>query len=142
MDARCVYWVGSDTTGHRCEAEAVTSRHCAKHYPIALRRLQRDAERRRASHARTEAAWQERNRRNLPQWRVQLERAEAEYARRTSSPTADRAAVGGDTHRSIVRAQARHLSDSNVTRVVELEQLIARIRSDITRMEGTAQHDG
>ncbi len=142
MDARCVYWVGSDTTGHRCEAEAVQSSHCAKHYPIALRRLQKQAERLAGSHARTDAAWRDRNRRRLPQWRVQLERAEAEYARRTASPTTDRAAVGGDTHRSIVAAQARHLSDTNVARVVELERLITRIRSDITRMEGTEQHDG
>ena len=134
----CAYWVGSDTTGHRCTDPTETAGYCAKHFPIMLRRTKKELEKRRAAEARQEAVWLARNLPRVPQWRVQLERAEAEYARRTTSPVQDRAAVGGAMHGSIVRAQASHLSDSNVARVVELERIITRLRADITRAETTA----
>ncbi|WP_413354068.1 hypothetical protein [Microbacterium sp. 1P06AB] len=136
--SRCAYWIGSDAAGHRCEEAAERAGHCAKHYPIALRKLQQQQERLAASAARRDAAWRARNLSRLPQWRVQLERVEAEYARRTASAVQDRAAVGGDMHVSIVRAQSRHLSDANVARVVELERLAKRLRADIARAEGSA----
>lgn len=132
---RCVYWIGSDATGRRCNQPAEKVGHCAKHYPIALRKLRTQHERLVASAARQEATWLERNLGQLPQWRVQLERAEAEYARRTASPVGDRAAVGGDMHGGIVRAQSRHLSDTNVARVIELDRIITKLRSDIARAE-------
>lgn len=136
---RCVYWIGSNATGRRCNQPAEKVGHCAKHYPIALRKLKQQQERLAASAARQEATWRERNLYRLPQWRAQLERAEAEYARRTASPIGDRAAVGGDMHGGIVRAQSRHLSDSNVARVAELDRIITDLRSAIARAErGTA----
>lgn len=134
----CAYWIGSDTTGHRCNAPSEAAGYCAKHYPIMLRRMQKGLDKRRASEARQEAAWLARNLPRLPQMRVQLDRSEAEYARRTASPITDRAAVGGDMHAGIVRTQTHHLSDSNVSRVVELERIIKNLRADIARAERSA----
>lgn len=131
----CRYWVGSDTKGHRCNAPTARLGLCEKHYAVELGRAEKRAQKDREQRERAEAAWLARNASNLPSWRVQLERAEAEYRRRTSSPVADRAAVGGAMHGSIVRAQRSHLSDSNVTRVIELERIIRRLRADITRAE-------
>ena len=135
----CRYWIGSDATGRRCNADPVEHGLCGKHLEVERRRAEKTIEKDRAAAARREAAWRERNLHRLPAWRAQLERAEAEYARRAASPTGDRAAVGGNTHPSIVRAQARHLSDTNVSRVVELEGIITRLRRDIARAEGGAQ---
>ena len=130
----CDYWVGSDTTGHRCTAVSVKDGYCEKHYAIILDRTKKTLAKSRAASERTNAAWMARNGHKAPSWRAQLERAEAEYARRTASPVNDRAAVGGDTHRSIVRGQARHLSDSNVARVIELERIIKTLRADLARL--------
>lgn len=135
----CRYWVGSDTKGHRC-ANPADARYgyCAKHYELELARVKKQQEKQSASAVRIETAWVARNASKVPSWRAQLERAEAEYARRTASPVNDRAAVGGDTHRSIVRGQARHLSDSNIARVVELERIIKKLRADLARLEADA----
>ncbi len=130
----CNYWVGSDTTGHRCRTETA-ERYCEKHYPIVRRRVAALVEKRAQQEAKANAAWKARNLHNLPTWRVQLESAEAEYVRRTSSPIQDRAAVGGNMHGAIVRTQRSHLSDSNVARIVELERIIKRLRADIARAE-------
>lgn len=132
---RCVYWIGSDAKGHRCADDAITARHCAKHYPIARARAERDMEADRAKRERADAAWIERNRWQFPTWRTHLERAEAEYARRTASPTQDRAAVGGNIGASIVRMQARHLSDTNVDRILELDRIIRTLKSNLERMD-------
>lgn len=135
----CRYWVGSDTKGHRCPNPAdARSGYCTKHYEIVLVREKKNLAKQNARAARENAAWFARNVHRAPSWRAQLERAEAEYARRTASPVNDRAAVGGDTHRSIVRGQARHLSDSNVARVVELERIIKKLRADLARLEADA----
>ena len=134
----CAYWVGSDTTGRRCTAISVKGGYCEKHYAIVLDRTKKKLDKERARAARDNAAWFARNVHRAPSWRAQLERAEAEYARRTASPVNDRAAVGGDTHRSIVRGQARHLSDSNVARVVELGRIIKKLRADLARLEADA----
>lgn len=134
----CAYWVGSDTTGHRCADVSVKGGYCEKHYAIVLDRTKKKLEKDRARAARDNAVWVARNIHRAPSWRAQLERAEAEYARRTTSPIADRAAVGGDMHGSIVRSQRSHLSDSNVARVVELERIIKRLRADIARAAGGA----
>lgn len=132
----CRYWVGSDTKGRRCAAPAdARYGYCTKHYEAEHARVKKQQEKQDAGTARAEAAWFARNGHRLPAWRVQLERAEAEYERRTTSPIADRAAVGGEMHGSIVRAQRGHLSDSNVARVVELERIIKRLRADIARAE-------
>lgn len=134
----CAYWVGSDTTGHRCNTVSVKGGYCEKHYAIVLDRTKKKLEKERARAARDNAAWFTRNVHRAPSWRAQLERAEAEYARRTASPVADRAAVGGDMHGSVVRAQSRHLSDSNIARVVELERIIETLRADLARLEADA----
>lgn len=101
--ATCQHWIGNDTTGHRCTEPAEKSSLCAKHYPIELRRVEKTIAKQKARAERDEAAWLSRNLRNLPAWRVQLERAEAEYARRTASAVADRAAYGGATHTAVQR---------------------------------------
>lgn len=133
-EQRCRHWIGSDATGRRCNAEIERVGLCAKHYPIELERTKKQIAKHEDAAAKRERAWVARNVRNLPAWRVQLERAEAEYARRTTSPVADRAAVGGSMHGSVVRAQGQHLSDSNVARVVELDRAIKKLRGDIERV--------
>lgn len=135
----CEHWIGSDATGRMCRADVNTEfRYCEKHLPIQRARLERQIAKDRASSARAEAAWRERNVPRLPQMRVQLEQAEAEYARRTRSTVDDRAAVGGKTHPSIDRARLSSLSDSNVARVVELERLMKTLRQNIARAEKSA----
>lgn len=138
----CRFWVGDDMRGHVCEKPVPDSRErfqlCDKHYEIELRRAKKRIEKEQASHSRAEAAWLERNAHRLPAWRAQLERAESEYQRRTAAPVSDRAAVGGFTHPSIVRRQARHLSDSNVKRVGELDQIIRDLKTKIARAERSA----
>lgn len=139
MSRPCEHWIGSDATGRMCRADVTTAfRYCEKHLPIERARIEKRIAKAKASAARTEAAWRERNVPRLPQMRVQLEQAEAEYARRTRSAIDDRAAAGGDMHRSIQRAQHRVLSDSNVARVVELGNLIERLQRDIARAEKAA----
>lgn len=131
----CRHWVGSDTKGHRCVMPATCLGLCDRHYAVELQRAEKRAQKDREQRERAEAAWRARNLPKLPSWRVQLERAEAEYARRTAAPVGDRAAVGGAMHGSIVRAQRSQLSDTNVSRVIELTQIIKRLRADITRAE-------
>lgn len=121
-----------------CGVEAVRFQRCAKHLAVEEKRIAKDLAKRRERAARDEAAWRARNVPRLPQMRVHLEQAEAEYARRTSSPTHDRAAVGGNVHPSILRAQHSHLSDSNVARVVKLERIIRTLKADIERAERAA----
>ena len=132
----CRHWIGSDAKGRVCGAPVGgVLPFCEKHLAIEKRRAQKRLDKDRARAAFLEASWRSRNVPRLPQMRVQLEQAEAEYARRTASPVADRAAVGGSMHRSIVRAQSRSLSDSNVSRVVELQGVIEHLRADIARAE-------
>lgn len=135
----CRHWIGSDTRGHICGGTAETLDLCAKHYIVAKARVEKEIAKRRDQVARANAAWLARNARNVPAWRVQLERAESEYARRTGSRVEDRAAVGGAMHPSVVRAQRSALSDANVARVVELQAIIAKLRAGIVRAGGSEQ---
>lgn len=134
----CQHWIGSDATGRMCDAVVVEGAlpYCSKHREIQRRRAVKEAEKRRAQRARADAAWMERNGYRLGSWRTQLERAEAEYERRTSSPVNDRAAYGGASHPSIRRQQLASFSDTNVARVGELSRIIERLRADIARAEG------
>lgn len=135
----CRHWIGSDERGRVCGAIADGDHgFCVKHLEVQRRRVAKDLARRREQRERAEAAWRARNVPRLPSMRTALERAEAERARRTTSPVTDTAAVGGATHASIVRAQAHHLSDRNVDRVLELERLIKSLRADIARAEVAA----
>lgn len=134
----CRHWIGTDTNGHICGAAVEALNLCAKHYELAKAKTQRGLDARQERHDRQEAAWRERNARKAPAWRAQLAQAEREYARRTQSVVADRAAVGGAMHPSIVRAQRSVLADSNVARVVELERIIGRLRADLARLKGGA----
>ncbi len=135
----CEHWIGSDATGRMCRADVTSMcRFCEKHLPVERARAEKRLAKEKASNARAEAAWSARNVPRLPQMRVQLERAEAEYARRTRSTVDDRAAVGGMTHRSIDRARLASLSDSNVSHVVELQATIANLKRDIARAEKLA----
>ena len=132
----CEHWIGSDATGRMCRAD-VTSiyRFCEKHMPIERARIEKRLAKGKESAHLAEQKWRARNVPRLPQMRAQLERAEAEYARRTRSTVDDRAAVGGKTHPSIDRARLASLSDSNVSRVVELQRIIANLKRDIARAE-------
>jgi hypothetical protein len=139
----CRFWVGDDTTGHACGKPVAESKGgyalCDRHYEIEMRRTAKRLENERASRARAEAAWLKRNAHRLPAWRSQLERAVAEYERRTASPVTDRAAVGGATHPSIARKQRTHFSAANVARVGELDRIIQKLRADIARAERGAE---
>lgn len=132
---RCRHWIGSDTKGHACGKPVHRFDLCERHFDVELERTKKRLAEEKAQHDAAEARWRERNAWRLPSWRVQLEAAEAEYTRRTASPVADRAAVGGSMHGSVVRAQRSHLSDTNVARVAELDRIMKRLRADIERME-------
>ena len=134
----CRHWIGTTSGGHVCGAPVEALSLCAKHYEFVKAKTRRELDARQERHERQEAAWRERNARKAPAWRAQLEQAEREYARRTQSVVADRAAVGGAMHPSIVRAQRSVLADSNVARVVELERIIGRLRADLARLKGGA----
>ncbi|WP_162722397.1 hypothetical protein [Microbacterium sp. PM5] len=136
--ASCRHWIGTDANGHVCGAPVEALNLCVKHYELAKAKMRREIDSRQERHDRVEAAWRERNARKAPAWRAQLEQAEREYARRTQSVVADRAAVGGAMHPSIVRAQRSVLADSNVARVVELERIIGRLKGDLARLKGGA----
>lgn len=131
----CRHWIGSDSTGHVCGKPVHRFSLCEKHFEAELARTKRRQESERVQRENAEARWRQRNAPKLPGWRVALERAEAEYQRRTTSPVQDRAAVGGAMHSSVVAAQRSHLSDTNVARVAELERIMKRLRADIERME-------
>lgn len=132
----CEHWIGSDATGRVCRADVFSAyRYCEKHLPIQRARIEKRLAKGKESAYLAEQKWRARNVPRLPQMRAQLERAEAGYARRTRSTVDDRAAVGGNTHRSIDRARMASLSDSNVSRVVELQRIIASLERDITRAE-------
>jgi len=134
----CHHWIGNDTTGHTCGTPIPTdAMYCDKHLAVVRARTEKQLAANIARAFRDDAKWRERNLHRLPGWRVSLERAETEYARRTASPIGDRAAVGGVMHSSIVRRQAAHLSDTNVARVVELERIIRTLRHDIARLGDT-----
>lgn len=134
---RCEHWIGSDATGRVCGVvvEGDGLPFCPKHLEVQARREAKRLESNAAKRARADEAWLIRNAHMLPVWRTQLERAEAEYARRTGSPATDRAAFGGDMSAAAKRSQAAVLSDSNVIRVNELLRIIERLRSDIARAE-------
>lgn len=134
--AVCRHWVGTDAKGHICGGEVHALNLCVKHFEVVKAKTQKAIDARQERHARAEAAWRARNAAKVPAWRRQLEDAEREYARRTQSVVADRAAVGGSMHPSVVRAQRSSLSDSNVARVVELERIINRLKGDLDRMKG------
>jgi hypothetical protein len=108
---------------------------CPKHLEVMKARIVRAQAKESARRTRVEAAWRAKKVPLLPQMRVQLERAQAELERRTASAVDDRAAYGGATHRAVTRTQGRILSDSNVTRVLELQRLIERLTADISRAE-------
>lgn len=132
----CEHWIGSDATGRMCRADVTSEfRFCEKHLPIQRARIEKRLAEGKESAYLAEQKWRARNVPRLPQMRVQLERAEAEYARRTRSTVDDRAAVGGKTHPSIDRARLSSLSDSNVARVVELQRIIADLKRNIARAE-------
>lgn len=134
----CEHWIGSDATGRKCGADATGAfPYCGKHLPVQRARAEKLLAKQAAQRQRADADWLARNLPRLPQMRSRLERAELEYARRTASAVNDRAAVGGDTHPSINRAQQRVLSDANVSRVVELQRIIETLRRDIARAEGS-----
>lgn len=135
----CRHWIGSDSTGHVCGVEVSGKIPlCPKHFEVEKRRVSNGIEKDLARSARAEAAWRERNLPRQPQMRVHLERAEAEYARRTASRVEDRAAYGGAMHPAVRRAQASTLSDTNVARVVELQGIISKLRADIARAEAVS----
>lgn len=135
----CEHWIGSDTTGRMCRADVFSEyRYCEKHLPIQRARIEKRLAKGKESEFLAEQKWRARNVPRLPQMRAQLERAEAEYARRTRSTVDDRAAVGGKTHPSIDRARLSSLSDSNVSRVVELQGIIADLKRNIARAEKPA----
>ncbi|QPE05290.1 hypothetical protein IT882_04260 [Microbacterium schleiferi] len=131
----CRHWIGSDTTGHVCGNPVHRFSLCEKHFEAELARTKRRQESERVQRENAEARWRQRNAPKLPGWRVALERAEAEYTRRTTSPVEDRAAYGGLMSSAVIRAQRSHLSDTNVARVAELDRIITRLRANITRME-------
>lgn len=108
---QCVAWVESRDT--ECGKNVKHGFLCPRHTTVAKRRWEKQQAKRQA---RQEQRAQHRSKR-LPEWRAELDRIDAELAKRTKTLTTDRAFSGGvgtKQHKSHLR---RQFSDSNVERV-------------------------
>lgn len=124
----CPAWI--DSADRQCGRPPAEGYLCRRHHTVAVRRLEKDQARRQAA-AEKRAAHRAAN---LPAWRAELARVEAEIERRDRPVVADRAAVGGVVHPSIRKRQLAALSDTNVKRMAELY----RRHDELTRKIGAA----
>lgn len=121
----CVAWL--DGPDRRCGKDA-PGYLCTLHQKTAERRWERHVAK---AAARADKARQDRAR-DLPRWRAELERLEAEIRRLDPPPaTTDLAAYGGDMHASLRRARANHLSDDRVAKLANLHRKADRLRRQI-----------
>lgn len=107
----CVAWVESRDA--ECGKDVKHGFLCSRHATVANRRWEKQQAKRQA---RQEQRAQHRSK-HLPEWRAELDRIDAELAKRTKTLTTDRAFSGGvgtKQHKSHLR---RQFSDSNVKRV-------------------------
>lgn len=122
----CPAWIDSADRG--CGRTPAHDYLCKRHHTVALRRYEKAKQRA----VKDEETRRVRNAEKLPDWRAELERVDAEMARRDPELPGDRAAYTGVIHPTIQRQRARLLSDSNVERMAFLvrrrEQLVKRIR--------------
>lgn len=124
MTDTCAHWIGTDSAGRRCTQPATRAGYCERHYPIALRRAQKQAAKDAAAMARHRAE-QERQR---PKRLERLAWLEAEIARLDPPPpTTDLAAWAGVGHAGESRYRARFTPD-RIHRLAELTAEADRLR--------------
>lgn len=121
----CPAWV--ESAGRTCGKEPTKGYLCARHHTAAYRRMTRAHEKRREQNR----AASEYRAKMTPQWAEELERVEAEIARRDQPVVNDRAAVGGVVHPSIRKKQKHLMSDKNVSRMAELHRRAEELRRKI-----------
>lgn len=121
-DMYCPAWVESrDTTCKRALVPGTAL--CKRHRTVAVVRRdkalaarQYQAERRAQYRAKM-----------LPEWEAELAQVEADMERYGGALTTDRAAYGGESHKSIQRHQMAQLSDTNVQRMARLSKRHQRL---------------
>jgi len=124
-DGACVAWVESrdDKCGNTTDFLL-----CPRHVQVAQKRLVKD----KAARAERQAKHAAKRSEMLPKWRERLARIETRIKQLDPPPaTTDRAAWGGEIHRSILRSRPA-MSDS---RVAEMAQLL-RDRDHLLRLIG------
>lgn len=110
----CVAWV--ESRGATCGKDVMFGFLCARHVKVAQRRWEKEgAERVRQARQRAQ-----RREEKMHVWVDELERVDAEIARRTAPLTTDRAFSGGVGTPQHRKHLLRQFSDSNVQRVGEL----------------------
>ena len=108
---KCVAWVESRDT--ECSKDTTNGFLCSRHTTVAKRRWEKQAEKRRTR----ERKRAQHRAQHMPEWLAELDRIDAEIAKRTQPLTTDRAfsgGVGAEQHRKNLR---RQFSDANVERV-------------------------
>ena len=120
----CVAWIES-RDGY-C-AKPVDHLLCRRHRMVGLKRHDADSEKKAAQQAR----YSQQRARQLPKWRQRLDQVNKRIAVLDPPPlTTDRAAWGGEIHRSILRSRPA-MSDARVEEMARLhrerDNLIARI---------------
>lgn len=121
----CPAWIESrDSQCGKAPAEAVL---CKRHKTVAGKRHQKAVEKLQQEKARRA----EYRAKNLPAWKAELQKVEADMQRYGGALTSDRAAYGGAAHPSIRRHQLQQLSDTNVQRMAGLVRKAEDLRSKI-----------
>lgn len=122
----CPAWI--ESADRQCGKPNTEGYLCKRHHTVAVRRYEDHLLRERTKQERREA-WREKN---LPLWRAELAKVDAEIERRDQPVVRDRA-VGGVVHPSIRTRQRALISDSNVKLMAalwrkheELRRLIGR----------------
>lgn len=122
----CVAWV--DSRDSTCaKPPSGYSMLCKRHRNIALKRRDEHLAKREQQRA-DRIAYRAKM---LPEWRKELAKVESDMQRYGGAPTTDRAAYGGESHRSIQRHQLRQLSDTNVQRMAKLSRRAQELREKI-----------
>lgn len=126
----CTAWV--ESKGSRCYREPSTGFLCARHHGVAVKRHEKQVAKDAQAAERAAAKRAD----QLPEWRAELDRLNAEMARMWGIPeTTDMAAYGGQMHASIARKANAALSDHLVAKGAKLarraEQLRALIGDDL-----------
>lgn len=123
----CVAWV--EKSDRRCGRDA-PGYLCGRHETVARRRWEKHVEREAVKREKRTAD----RARNLPGWKAELARVEAEINRLDPPRPADYdpAAIGGQVHPSITKQRRAFMSDTRIQKMAAL----TRRHEQLTRMIG------
>lgn len=122
----CPAWI--ESAERRCGKPQARGYLCTRHHNVAVNRQSKALDKAIANQKKRD----EYRALNLPKWKAELAKVDAEIDRRDRPIVDDRAAVGGSTHPSIRKKQKAALSDTNVKRMADLW----RRREHLTKLIG------